>query len=151
MFPWLPLFQLKQEEEEEKLKREFKAQPADVVKKQPFQPISGLLPPTHISNVKLNTDARAEEREVQQYWKQLKEKEAEEERLEAERQKKIIEDREVRALRKQIVHKAQPVPHYKPLEIKKSTLPLTEPQTPNLQVKKRAHVRANNTRVDEGI
>ena len=137
------------EAEEEKANRQFKAQSADVVKKEPFKPITGLIPPTTFCKNALNTDARAEERENQLYWKMQREKLLEEQQLELENQMKMAEEAEIREIRKNAVHKAKPIPVFKPLEIKKSDVPLTEPKTPNLQVKKRALARMQESTAGE--
>lgn len=132
---------MKMDEVDQLAKRQFKGQSADVINKAPFQPILGQIPPTKIKSFSLSTDTRADEREMQQFWKKEKENMLEEERLRLEEENKLKEQAEVKKLRKQAVHKAKPVPNFKPLEIKKSQIPLTVPETPDFQMKKRAKCR----------
>ncbi|KAJ2323544.1 Protein tpx2, partial [Coemansia sp. RSA 2673] len=47
------------------------------------------------------------------------------------------EEEEIKRLRKLLVHKAQPVRHYKPVVIKPSDRPLTVPKTPQWSVRTR--------------
>jgi len=140
---------MKAEEADEVSKRRFKAQPARVTKRAPFKPCTGLIPTTRISKVKLQTDTRAEERELQQYWKKEKENIEEEEKAQRRAEEERVQEAEVKRLRKQAVHKANPIPLCKPMVVEKSTVPLTVPETPNLEVKKRAHVRLEKSRIAE--
>ncbi len=61
--------------------------------------------------------------------------------LEDRRQAELEE--EIRRQRAEAVHKAQPVRHYKPVEVQKSERPLTAPVSPKMSVlnatKKRLH------------
>ena len=53
--------------------------------------------------------------------------------LEEERARmtKEAEDREIKKMREEIVHKPIPVPNYKPIEIHGSEKPMTIPESPN--------------------
>ena len=72
----------------------------------------------------------------------------EEERLRKEQEQKDREEAEIKTLRKQAVHRAKAIPNFKTFDIKKSEVPLTIPETPNLQVKQRANARLENSRLE---
>jgi len=83
---------------------------------------------------RLNTVQRAGEREQFEREKRQKEAVASEKReMERKIKEKELEDQLVEA-RKTLVHKAQPVRIYKPLEIKKSVKKVTQPVSPHLGV-----------------
>ncbi|XP_050707906.1 targeting protein for Xklp2-like [Eriocheir sinensis] len=139
--------QLEKEAQWEAEQRRFRAQADDVVHKAPFIPEKSKKPLTEISNVPLNTEIRASERS--EYENQ--QKAMEEERMAA---KKMEEERraaeelaEVARLRQEAVHKAQPVPKYKPMVIQPSLQPPTVPQSPNFatNTRLRSRSRANST------
>uniref|UniRef100_A0A1A8RAQ1 TPX2, microtubule-associated, homolog n=1 Tax=Nothobranchius rachovii TaxID=451742 RepID=A0A1A8RAQ1_9TELE len=73
------------------------------------------------------------EEEWQEYERLIAEKEALRARMEAEqRQEEEQKQREeIARLRQEQVHKAQPIRHYKPVQLKKSEIPLTVPESPN--------------------
>lgn len=81
-------------------------------------------------NIQLNSERRAEER--QQYEEEQRRFEAERARqIEIEQKKKHIQDQlELMRLRKETVFKPAPVRNYKPLNIQKSSKPLTAPKSP---------------------
>jgi len=81
---------------------------------------------------KFTTQVRAGEREKFEALKRKKESAAEEsKRLEDEKQAKENEEALIQA-RKALVHKAQPIRNFKPLEIKRSDKKLTMPFSPNI-------------------
>ncbi|XP_026055681.1 targeting protein for Xklp2-B-like isoform X1 [Carassius auratus] len=126
----------------EELKRQaeaasFKAQPNNVTHKEPFVPKKenhSILANTTNSTVpeafQLATDRRAKER--MEFEKELSEKEALRARMEEEwtREREQQEKEEIARLRQEQVRKAQPVRRYKPVELKKSDVSLTVPQSP---------------------
>jgi len=80
---------------------------------------------------KFTTQVRAGEREKFEAFKRKKESAAEErKRIEDEKQAKENEEALVQA-RRALVHKAQPIRNFKPLEIKRSDKKLTMPASPN--------------------
>lgn len=129
---------MREKEEDEKTQREFKAKEAVVTKREPFKPLQGLIPATNVKNVVLNSDTRAKERAKFEEWKHEQERHVEEEKMRCQKEKELAEMEAVRRLRKEAVPKANPVRHFKAVEIHKSEKPLTEPQTPNFECKKRA-------------
>ncbi|XP_056096039.1 targeting protein for Xklp2 isoform X1 [Rhinichthys klamathensis goyatoka] len=127
----------------EELKRQaesacFKARPNSVTHKEPFVPrkeIRSILANTTNSTVPegfhLATERRAMER--LEYEKEMSEKESLKARMEEERsrEREEQEKEEIARLRQEQVRKAQPIRRYKPIELKKSDVSLTVPQSPN--------------------
>ncbi|XP_067227567.1 targeting protein for Xklp2 isoform X2 [Chanodichthys erythropterus] len=127
----------------EELKRQaeaacFKARPNSVVHKEPFVPKKenrSILANTTNSAVpegfQLATERRAKER--LEFEKEMSEKEALRARMEEEqaRVREEQEKEEIARLRQEQVRKAQPIRRYKPIELKKSDVSLTVPQSPN--------------------
>ncbi|XP_034393554.1 targeting protein for Xklp2 [Cyclopterus lumpus] len=109
----------------------FKARPNTVTHKEPFQPKKESRASVVVEAFELSTERRATER--QEYERQASEREALG-RLMEERQRREQEQTEkddIAQLRKDQVHAAQPIRHYKPVAVKKSELPLTVPHSPN--------------------
>ncbi|CAL1265758.1 unnamed protein product [Larinioides sclopetarius] len=115
----------------------FKAQPADVLKKRPFIPEKAPQPKLEIEEFHLHTEKRASER---QRLEEIKKAEELEKQRILEEQKRIQEEQErieIMKLRQELVHKANPIPEYKPVEIKPSAKPLTIPLSPQFETEKR--------------
>ncbi|XP_051515310.1 targeting protein for Xklp2-like isoform X3 [Myxocyprinus asiaticus] len=115
----------------------FKARPNTVTHKEPFLPKkenrSILANTTHSAvpeSFQLLTERRAKERLV--FEKEIGEKETLKARIEEElaREQEEQEKEEIARLRQEQVHKAQPIRRYKPVELKKSDMSLTVPQSP---------------------
>jgi len=83
-----------------------------------------------IRDVQLNTDRRAESRLEWEKWKHEKATEAVMERYAREKQRRDAEAAEVARARAQAVHKAQPVRHYRQVDIHPSSQILTMPESP---------------------
>ncbi|XP_054625027.1 targeting protein for Xklp2 isoform X2 [Dunckerocampus dactyliophorus] len=120
-------------EEQRKMKEAatFKARPNKITHKEPFQPKKEDRTAVGVEAFELATERRARDRcEFQQL---LCEREAllahmeEQHRREQEEKQKM----EIVKLRQEQVHKAQPIRHYKTVEVKKSDAPLTVPKSPN--------------------
>ncbi|KAJ8259940.1 hypothetical protein GJAV_G00175230 [Gymnothorax javanicus] len=130
--------QLKEEIKQQMDSANFKARPNTVIHKEPFVPkkenrsiVENTCNLTVTEGFQLNTERRAKER--LEFDQALCEKEALRARLEEERRKEEEEreKEEIARLRREQVHKAQPIRHYKPLELKTGEIPLTIPQSPN--------------------
>uniref|UniRef100_A0A3B3TCN0 TPX2 microtubule nucleation factor n=1 Tax=Paramormyrops kingsleyae TaxID=1676925 RepID=A0A3B3TCN0_9TELE len=109
----------------------FKARPSAVVHKEPFVPKKENRP-AFVSDVfQLSTERRAKER--QEYDRAMSEREAQRAHMEEQERKEREEKEkeEITHLRQEQVHKAQPIRRYKQLEVKKSEISLTVPQSPN--------------------
>jgi len=133
---------INKELEEQKAATNFKATESKVVTKAPFVPKPAEKPPVEMCNFTLHTDRRAEERQTYELEKKRKEVDLEQMKRQQEERKKREEEEEVARLRKQAVHKAQPIRGYKPVEIKPSEKPLTLPVSPRL---KSTRSKANST------
>ncbi|KAJ1826592.1 hypothetical protein LPJ56_002100 [Coemansia sp. RSA 2599] len=124
-------------EKRQQERREFRAQPIPPSIDHPFVPGPSTLPLTEIQEILLKTELRSEERRAYDDDRVERERIREEvlarKRLEEERR----EEEEIKQLRKLLVHKAQPVRHYKPVEIHPSDRPLTVAKTPKWHVRTR--------------
>lgn len=132
-----------QKELEEEMNREneariFKARPNKVVYKSPFVPEKSTKPLSDSTSIYLNTEKRAEEREKFEYLKRLYEKEREEEFEKILKEREEEDRKEIARYRAKIVHKAQPIKHYQPMEIHPSKIKLTQPKSPCLSTKLRS-------------
>ena len=83
-----------------------------------------------INEFELNTDRRAAEREELDERKHEQELLLEEMREERRRREEEQDKAAIAQLRHDMVHKAQPVKHYRPVTVQPSDKPLTAPQTP---------------------
>lgn len=129
--------EIARQEAEASQSRLFHAKPCGL-KEQPFFPKPSTKPPTRRHSIHLSTEARCKDRE--NFEQHLRQKEAEAARLraEAEQTAKAQEAVEIRRLRAQLVHKAQPIRRYSSVEVRKSERPLTLPISPQLQTSRRA-------------
>jgi len=120
--------ELKQQREATK----FKARPARVLEEESFVPKPSDKPLTEIDpNFQLHSDKRAEEREEYEMKRRNKEAEMDAARIQMEERRRYDEDLEIKRMRKEAVHKAQPVRHYKPINIQSTDKPVTLPMSPN--------------------
>ena len=125
---------LKELEKENLEMKQFKAQPASVLHQAPFLPerpnnLSCLLA-LEARHVPTHTEKRlAGRKEWEEYLKQKKEEteEQKKKRQELERQE---EEKEMRKLRMQTVHQAQPIRHYNPIVLQPSQQSFTIPRSP---------------------
>ncbi|XP_077074614.1 targeting protein for Xklp2 isoform X2 [Siphateles boraxobius] len=120
----------------EELKRQaesacFKARPNNVTHKEPFVPRKENRSILVSEGFHLATEQRAMER--LEFEKEMSEKESLKARMEEERARERDEQEkaEIARLRQEQVRKAQPIRRYKPIELKKSDVSLTVPQSPN--------------------
>nr|XP_054748957.1 targeting protein for Xklp2 homolog [Lytechinus pictus] len=110
----------------------FKAKPADVVYNEPFVPQKSNKPLIEINPFNLNTDRRAVEREEFEEWKLKKELQDRESRYQQEKLKEEEERKEVERMRREdLVYRAKPIKHYKPVHVMPSLKPLTDACSPN--------------------
>lgn len=83
-----------------------------------------------INNFELNTDQRAERRHEWETYKKVKEVELSAAQASRDRQIEEEEKQEIARKRREVVHKPEPIRKYRPVEVKSSDKPLTDPQTP---------------------
>lgn len=136
---------LAKELEEQRKATQFKATEAKVLTSAPFTAKPSDKPLCEIANVVLHSDRRAEERAAYELERSAKEAQLQGAKLQQEERKKREEEEQVVKLRKAIVHKAQPVKHYRPVEVRPSNKPLTLPASPNLQAGKSGKMKAGNS------
>ena len=116
---------------------EFKAQPAKVLYEEAFVPKPSCKPLTDVSGFRLNTEERSKLREEYESKKKEQERLMEEELQERLKEQEEEEQRNVRVLRSQMVHHANPIRNYKAVEFTGSDKPVTVPKTPNFETTKR--------------
>ncbi|XP_058535353.1 targeting protein for Xklp2 isoform X2 [Ochotona princeps] len=127
--------QLEEELKQQKEAACFKARPNTVTSQEPFVPRKEKRPAAVQEPFQLATEKRAKER--QELEKRMAEVEAlklqqlEEARQQEEEQKK----EELVQLRKELVHKANPIRKYQSVEIKSSDQPLTVPVSPKFSTR----------------
>ncbi|XP_071491574.1 targeting protein for Xklp2 homolog [Diadema antillarum] len=110
----------------------FKAKSAEVIYKEPFIPQKPNKPLTEISEFTLNTDRRAVEREQYEQCRLRKELELRENMHQQKLLQEEEERREIERMRREeMVHKANPVRHFKAVHIVPSDRPLTEACSPH--------------------
>ena len=88
-------------------------------------------------NFQLHSDIRAEKREEYDMLRRNKEAELDGVRREREERHKYEENLEIQKMRKEAVHKAQPVRHYKTVEIQRAEKPVTIPNSPKFAYEER--------------
>ncbi|KAI8322326.1 hypothetical protein GQ54DRAFT_297446 [Martensiomyces pterosporus] len=127
-------------EELERRRREraqFRARPIPASIDMPFVPQPSSMPLTEIEEILLSTELRSEERRAYDEDRHERERIREEvlarKRLEDEHR----EEEEIKQLRKILVHKAQPIRHFKPVTVKPSERLPTVPKTPQWHVRTR--------------
>ncbi|XP_071966866.1 targeting protein for Xklp2 isoform X2 [Engystomops pustulosus] len=123
--------QVKEEQKQQKEMTVFKARPNTVTHQEPFIPKKDSRILSVQDSFELATERRAKER--QEFERRLAEMEALKSLMEEEelRKQEEQEKEEIERLRHELVHKAQPVRKFKPVEIKASDVPLTVPKSPN--------------------
>ncbi|KAJ3304301.1 Protein tpx2 [Kappamyces sp. JEL0829] len=120
--------ELLQREEEEKRAKEFRANPLPAA--EPFVPSRSNKPATEIQSFTSHLDLRMEERKAFEE-EQLRKKQQEEASLHERQILQEMNDKaELRKLRREQTHKAQPIRAYANVEVKPSDKKLTEPKTP---------------------
>ncbi|KAF9962625.1 Protein tpx2 [Mortierella alpina] len=102
-----------------------------------FVPKKSTRPLTHSEPVVLQTDRRAEEREIYEQERRRKEKLLQDMLAEKAREDELRELQELRELRKRLVPHPTPIRDYPRIEIHKSTRPLTIPHSPNIGEKRK--------------
>jgi len=121
---------LKEEEQQKRKAASFKAQPAKVLDNAPFVPKPPRKPLTEFQEFNLATTERAEQWEENEAKRAERDAQIRAEEEERQRQFKIAEDEAIKKMRDDMVHKAKPVPNYKPMVLRGSDKPLTVPQSP---------------------
>ena len=122
--------QLEEEDQKEKEEAEFRANSAAVLYKVPFIPAKTDHPMMEVSNIVLHSEVRSEQRAKFDAEIQEKERQKELENQERRAMMEAQEAKELTLMRRNLVHKAQKIKQYAPINIKNSTQPLTMPASP---------------------
>lgn len=133
---------MKKELEEQRQAANFKATEAKVLHQAPFMTKPSDKPLSELSNFTLHSDRRAEDREKYEKERLKREIDLDQARREGEQRRKHEENEQVSRMRKQAVHKAQPIKEYKGIQIRPSEKPLTNPVSPRISA---SRARANST------
>lgn len=96
---------------------------------------------SEVSNIELNSERRAIQREDFELRKKEKEAELEGHRRQREQRQKEEEEAAVAKLRAEMVHRSNPVRHYAPVILKPSDKPLTKAESPNFSERLRTKER----------
>ncbi|XP_046544693.1 targeting protein for Xklp2 homolog [Haliotis rubra] len=131
--------------EEEQLKQKqaamFKARPADVVHQEPFMPQRSSRALTDVSELTLNTERRAVDRDEYELRKKAREAQLAELNHEREAQKMEEEKAAIAKLRAEMVHKSNPIRKFKQVVVQGSEKPPTCPESPRFSDRLRGKVR----------
>ena len=92
-------------------------------------------------NFQLHSDKRAEEREEYDMRRKNKEAELDAARRQMEERRRYDEDLEIQRMRREAVHKAQPVRHYNTIDIQRCEKPVTIPVSPQFTYVERKNKR----------
>ncbi|KRT79963.1 hypothetical protein AMK59_8745, partial [Oryctes borbonicus] len=136
----------KSDDESKHHRNPFKAKPPTVLYQKPFEPKKPERS-LEITEICLNTERRAKDRE--EYDKKVQEKLdcLAIEKLRREREQRRLEQEEIAMVRKQAVHFAQPTRKYKAIKIRPSAK-ITMPVSPNLGTAKRLHSQNKENLID---
>ena len=126
-----------QERDTEKEHATFKAKPCKVIHQDAFKVKPALRPLTNISEFKLSTEERSKKRENYEIIKKELQRVKEDEIQQSLKERQEEEAKEIALLRKQAVHKANPIRQFGNFVVKPSDQPLTLPETPKFETKKR--------------
>lgn len=113
----------------------FKAAEPEVLKKKPFMPSASNKSPCKVMDIDLNTEKRAQDRENFDLLMKQKEAEIEATRRQRETNRQMAESQEIARIRKAAIPRAQPIRHYKMIDIMGSDKPPTVPVTPKFSKK----------------
>ncbi|KAJ3415029.1 hypothetical protein HDV05_005674 [Chytridiales sp. JEL 0842] len=125
---------LQAEREPSRSNHTFVAQPMPVF--EPFIPKKSEKPITMPEEVFLRSEMRAEERKAFEEQRRQREQEEAEMRDRAKAEKEAKEREEIKRLRQQQVHQAQPIRHFNAVQLQPSSKKLTEPESPMLKDKR---------------
>ena len=89
-------------------------------------------------NFMLHSDRRAEERQEYDMARKNKEAELDGAKRQMEERRRHEEEMEIQRLRREAIHKAQPVRNYKGIQIHPSDKPVTEPMSPRFTYQERS-------------
>ncbi|XP_052225365.1 targeting protein for Xklp2 homolog [Dreissena polymorpha] len=136
---------LEEEELEAKEKTRFKAREPVVLDQEPFVPQKENKCTADITEFELSTAKRHLKREAYETSKKQRQDELDNIRHQEQLIREAEERAELERLRREAVHKAEPVKHYKSLPIRPSSKPLTEAMSPHFHTDERLRTRSKHS------
>lgn len=124
--------ELKAKQLQAKSEAEFVARDCKVLEQEPFVPHKSSKPLTEVSNFVLHTEIQSEQRKKFDEEQRQREMMMKQEEMEKKALKEAEDAIALKELRNSLVHKAQPIHHYAPVEIHSSDKPITMPIAPEL-------------------
>jgi len=131
---------IEQQFQQEQNDKEFKANKALVLQKKPFIPEPSSKPLAEVQNVILHSEERAMQRENWTMSKADNEAKLQAAMRERDVRRKLEEEKQVAKMRKETVHKAQPIRSYREVTAMEAK-PLTKPESPAFATRQRAQCR----------
>eukprot|EP00731_Ephydatia_muelleri_P027025 Em0018g1125a len=125
--------ELKAKQLQAKTEAEFVARDCKVLEQEPYIPHKSFKPLTEVSNFVLHTEIQSEQRKKFDEEQRQREMMMKQEEMEKKALKEAEDAIALKELRNSLVHKAQPIHHYAPVEIHPSDRPITMPVTPELR------------------
>ncbi|XP_052819301.1 targeting protein for Xklp2-like isoform X2 [Mya arenaria] len=137
---------MEDEKQEAKERLRFRARSPTVLEQEPWKPQKENRPATgtenrEISEFELNTAKRIVKREAYEMSRKQRQDDLDNIRLQEERAREAEEQAENERLRREAVHHAEPVKHYKGVPIRPSIKPLTAPMSPHFRTDSRLRSR----------
>ena len=126
------IFQVKAQEEQARDNATFTATGNTAIYSKPFVPVVPVRPLLEVENFVLNTEQRSQQRSLYEKEKKEKEQMKEQEMATIRIQEEEVERKRMVEYRRSLQHHAQPIRHYKPVEISHADKELTTPLTPTL-------------------
>ena len=117
---------------------QFKATGSNVVHKKPFVPEIPARPLLQVQNFALNTEQRCQQRALYEEKKKEKDQMKEEEMATKRAEDAVEERKRMTEYRRSLQYHAQPIKHYKPVEVYYGNKELTTPLTPTLITSQRS-------------
>lgn len=131
---------IEQQFQQEQKEKEFKANKAMVLEKKPFIPAPSTKPLAEVQNVIMHSEERAMQRENWTLSKAENEAKLQAAMRQRDARRKVEEEKELAKMRKETVHKAQPIRSYREVSAVESK-PLTTPESPAFSTRQRAQCR----------
>ena len=110
----------------------FKATGNKAIYSKPFVPVKAARPLLEVENFVLNTEQRSQQRALYEKEKRDREQMKEEEMAAVRIEEEEVEQKRMAEYRRSLQHHAQPIRHYKPVEVSYGDKELTTPLTPTL-------------------
>lgn len=124
--------QIKAQEEQARIDANFKATDNKAVYSKPFVPEISSRPLLEVDNFVLSTEQRSQQRAIYDKEKKERDQKKAEEMAVKQMEEEEVQRKQMAEYRRSLQHRAQPIKHYKPVEVNYGDKPLTTPLTPTL-------------------